>query len=90
MDIETPQERLARLSAYGILKEAQVRSALPADLQEQLEALARRRRRSAGAERRLHQLWDTALRLHAERMATPVTAHTDLFVYADEIGARMR
>jgi hypothetical protein len=86
---ETTEERLARLSTYGILKEAQVRSALPVDLQEQLEALEGRRGSLSRHRATEKNSGPQALQLHAERQAVAPTAASDLFVYADEVGRRM-
>jgi len=66
---EERQRRTARIGAYGMVKEAQIRSALPPEEQQELEDLEALRRRSAAQETRLEELWAKAFRDHVPPQA---------------------
>jgi hypothetical protein len=87
---ERERERKRRLSPYGVIKEAQVLSRLPAEEHDEYERIQRRKRRSALAEERKARLMDKAFELHEQKHAEPRTPDNDLFLYARQIGEQMR
>jgi hypothetical protein len=81
---QTRQERLARLSPYGVVKRAEVLGALSPGEQEEVERLEARPRRSLAQEARLDELWRKAFGLGVPPQVDP------LFAYAQEVGEWMR
>ncbi len=79
-----PKPDPGKLSAYGVIKTAQVVHSLPPEDQEAVERLERRKKVSPSAEARLGELWHRAFDLHRPPQMDP------LFAYTEEVGVRLR
>jgi hypothetical protein len=75
-------ERHAGISAYGVIKRAQIIGSLSPAEQKELERLEARRRLSAASQARLDALWAKAFALHLPPQVDPLVA------YAGEVGDR--